>query len=106
MDLTLSLSMLITIGGILVSVTTAFAVVKTKVNALEGELNEAKAMATKLKDELDRYREDDRVRIALLEQNQASHAAELAEIKSDIKTTMKNVQEIKEAILTLKKGEK
>lgn len=106
MDLTLSLSMLITIGGILVSVATAFAVVKTKVNALEEELNEAKAMAAKLKEELDRYREDERVRIALLEQNQAAHATELAEIKSDIKTTMRNVQEIKEAILTLKKGEK
>ena len=98
--------MLITIGGILVSVATAFAVVKTKVNALEEELNEAKAMAAKLKEELDRYREDERVRIALLEQNQAAHATELAEIKSDIKTTMRNVQEIKEAILTLKKGEK
>ena len=106
MDLTLSLSMAITIGGILVSVATAFAVVKTKVNAIEEELNEAKAMATKLKEELDRYREEDRVRIALLEQNQAAHSTELAEIKSDIKTTMKNVQEIKEAILTLKKGEK
>lgn len=105
MDLTLSLSLCITIGGILVSVATAFAVVKTKVNTLEGELNEAKAMAIDLKKELDKYREEDRVRIALLEQNQAAHSNELAEIKSDIKTTMRNVQEIKEAILTLKKGE-
>lgn len=58
------------------------------------------------KDDLSRYREDEKVRIALLESNQEAHARELAEIKSDIKTTMVNVQEIKEAILTLKKGEK
>ncbi|MBQ1297399.1 MAG: hypothetical protein IIY21_25370 [Clostridiales bacterium] len=101
MDLTLSLSLCITIGGILVSVATAFAVVKTKVSALEEEVAEAKNMATRLKDE----REDLKVRIAVLERNQAAHTDELAEIKSDIKTTMKNVQEIKEAILTLKKGE-
>lgn len=101
MDLTLSLSLCITIGGILVSVATAFAVVKTKVSALEEEVAEAKNMVTRLKDE----REDLKVRIAVLERNQAAHTDELAEIKSDIKTTMKNVQEIKEAILTLKKGE-
>lgn len=58
------------------------------------------------KEDLARYREDEKVRIALLESNQEAHARELAEIKSDIKTTMVNVQEIKEAILTLKKGEK
>lgn len=101
MDLTLSLSLCITIGGILVSVATAFAVVKTKVSALEEEVAEARNMASKLKD----GREDLKVRIAVLERNQAAHTDELAEIKSDIKTTMKNVQEIKEAILTLKKGE-
>ena len=58
------------------------------------------------KEDLNRYREDEKVRIALLESNQEAHARELAEIKSDIKTTMVNVQEIKEAISTLKKGEK
>lgn len=105
MDLTLSLSLCITIGGILVSVATAFAVVKTKVTALEGELSEAKAMSVDLKKELDKYREEDRVRIALLEQNQAAHSNELAEIKSDIKTTMKVVQEIKETLITFKKGD-
>lgn len=101
MDLTLSLSLCITIGGILVSVATAFAVVKTKVNALEGELEEAKVIATKLKED----REDEKVRIAILERNQAVHTDELAEIKSDIKTTMKVVQEIKETLITFKKGE-
>ena len=105
MDLTLSLSLIITIGGILVSVATAFAVVKTKVSTIEKELEEAQALILSLKEELNKYREDERVRIALLERNQAAHSEELAEIKSDIKTTMINVQEIKEAILTLKKGE-
>lgn len=101
MDLTLSLSLCITIGGILVSVATAFAVVKTKVNALETELEETKSMAAKLKED----REDEKIRVAILERNQAAHTDELAEIKSDIKTTMKVVQEIKETLITFKKGE-
>lgn len=105
MDLTISLSLLITIGGILVSVATAFAVVKTKVNSLSEQMEEDKKLTVSIKEELNRYREDERVRIALLERNQAAHSEELAEIKSDIKTTMVNVQEIKEAILKLKKGE-
>ena len=101
MDLTLSLSLCITIGGILVSVATAFAVVKTKVNALEQELEEAKNLVDKLKED----REDEKVRVAILERNQAAHTDELAEIKSDIKTTMKVVQEIKETLIAFKKGE-
>lgn len=101
MDLTLSLSLCITIGGILVSVATAFAVVKTKVNALEQELEEMRAMVEKLKED----REDEKIHVAILERNQAAHTDELAEIKSDIKTTMKVVQEIKETLITFKKGE-
>lgn len=101
MDLTLSLSLCITIGGILVSVATAFAVVKTKVNALEQELEEMRAMVEKLKED----REDEKIRVAILERNQAAHTDELAEIKSDIKTTMKVVQEIKETLIAFKKGE-
>lgn len=101
MDLTLSLSLCITIGGILVSVATAFAVVKTKVNALEQELEEMRAVVEKLKED----REDEKIRVAILERNQAAHTDELAEIKSDIKTTMKVVQEIKETLITFKKGE-
>ena len=100
MDLTLSLSLCITIGGILVSVATAFAVVKTKVTALEQELEEAKLLVEKLKED----REDEKVRVAILERNQAAHTDELAEIKSDIKTTMKVVQEIKETLIAFKKG--
>lgn len=101
MDLTLSLSLCITIGGILVSVATAFAVVKTKVNALEQELEEMRAMVEKLKDD----REEEKIHVAILERNQAAHTDELAEIKSDIKTTMKVVQEIKETLIAFKKGE-
>ena len=100
MDLTLSLSLCITIGGILVSVATAFAVVKTKVTALEQELEEAKLLVEKLKED----REEEKVRVAILERNQAAHTDELAEIKSDIKTTMKVVQEIKETLIAFKKG--
>ncbi len=101
MDLTLSLSLCITIGGILVSVATAFAVVKTKVNALEQELEEMRALVDKLKED----RENEKIRVAILERNQAAHTDELAEIKSDIKTTMKVVQEIKETLIAFKKGE-
>lgn len=106
MELNVSLSLLISLGGILVSTASAFAIVKTKVSQLEEETEGMKRMVELQKEDLARYREDEKVRIALLESNQEAHAKELAEIKSDIKTTMVNVQEIKEAILTLKKGEK
>lgn len=105
MDIDLSMSLLITIGGIIASAASAFAIVKNKVAVLEQEIEGYKRTVEQLKDELNHYREDEKVRIAILESNQEAHAKELAEIKSDIKTTMVNVQEIKEAILTLKKGE-
>jgi hypothetical protein len=106
MELNVSLSLLISLGGILVSTASAFAIVKTKVTTLEEGFDMIKKIVETNKEDLSRYREDEKVRIALLESNQEAHAKELAEIKSDIKTTMVNVQEIKEAILTLKKGEK
>lgn len=106
MELNVSLSLLISLGGILVSTASAFAIVKTKVTTLEEGFDMIKKIVETNKEDLSRYREDEKVRIALLESNQEAHARELAEIKSDIKTTMVNVQEIKEAILTLKKGEK
>ena len=105
MDIELSTSILITLGGLIASIASAFAIVKTKVAALEKELDGYKNMVEQLKDELQHYREDERVRIAVIESNQEAHAKELDEIKADIKTTMKDVQEIKEAVLTLKKGE-
>jgi len=67
---------------------------------MEEELNEYKRLVEAIRDELNHYREDERVRIAILESNQENHARELAEVKSDIKTIMGNVQEIKEAVLT------
>lgn len=106
MDLELSTSILITLGGLVASIASAFAIVKTKVAALEKELEGYKNMVEQLKEELQHYREDERVRIAVIESNQEAHAKELDEIKADIKTTMNTVQEIKEAVLTLKKGEK
>lgn len=84
----------------IVSIASAFAVVKTKVARMEEELEDYKKLVDTLRDELNRSREDERVRIALLESNQEAHAKELAEVKSDIKTIMGNVQEIKEAVIT------
>lgn len=105
MQIDLNISLLITLGGILASVTSAFAIVKTKVAALEDEIASYKKIVIQLKEELQHYREDERVRIAVIESNQEAHARELDEIKTDIKATRKDVQEIKEAVLTLKKGE-
>lgn len=67
---------------------------------MEEELNSYKKLVEELREELNHNREDERVRIALLESNQEAHARELAEVKSDIKTIMGNVQEIKEAVIT------
>lgn len=106
MELTLSTSLLISLGTLLVSAASAFAIVKTKVSHLEAELIEAKTEVARLKDELQHYREDERVRIAVIESNQEAFAKELDEIKTDTKTTMNTVQEIKEAVLTLGKERK
>ena len=106
MQVELTTSLMITIGGIITSIASAFAIVKTKVAALEKEIETYKETVENLKEELQHYREDERVRIAVIESNQEAHAKELDEIKADIKTTMNTVQEIKEAVLTLKKGEK
>lgn len=105
MQIDLNISLLITIGGMLTSVASAFAIVKTKVAVLEKEITSYKDTVARLKEELQHYREDERVRIAVIESNQETHARELDEIKTDIKATRKDVQEIKEAVLTLKKGE-
>lgn len=104
MEVEMTASLLLSIGGVIVSVASAFTVVKVKVAQLEQEVEEYKHIIDTLKEEQARYREDEKVRIALLEQNQEAHARELAELKSDIKTIMGNVQEIKEAVLTAKKG--
>lgn len=100
MEVSLNITILFSIGTMIVSIASAFAVVKTKVARMEEELEDYKKLVDTLRDELNRSREDERVRIALLESNQEAHAKELAEVKSDIKTIMGNVQEIKEAVIT------
>lgn len=105
MEINTSVSLLITIGGIVASVASALAIVKTKVARLEEVLAANEKRIDDLKESQSRYQSDEAVKIALLESNQEAHGRELAEVKGDIKTIMSNVQEIKEAILTVKKGE-
>ena len=103
MELTLSTSLLISLGTLLTSAASAFAIVKTKVSILDKKIESYERIIDNLKEELQHYREDEKVRIAILESNQEAHAKELEEIKADVKTTMVVVQEIKEAVI--KKGE-
>ena len=103
MDITVSVSLLITLGGMLVSIASAFAIVKTKVTALEREFEEAKKMIDSQKEEIAEYRENEKVRLALIEKNQESHNKEMSEIKEDVKTTMLIVQKIERVLI--KKGE-
>ena len=105
MEINISLSLLLSIGGIVASVASTLAIVKTKVAKMEDLVESYEGKIDDLRDAHARYQSDEAVKIALLESNQEAHARELAELKSDIKTIMNNVQEIKEAILTVKKGE-
>ena len=106
MEINISLSLLLSIGGIVASVAATLAIVKTKVARMEQTLEAYEGRIDDLRDAHSRYQADEAVKIALLESNQETHAKELAELKSDIKIIMSNVQEIKEAIITVKKGDK
>ena len=99
----LNASLLVSIGGIVASVASAFAIVKTKVAQIETTLSVYDKKIEDLRDKYASNQSDEAVKIALLERNQEAHGKELAEVKSDIKTIMSNVQEIKEALV--KKGE-
>lgn len=106
MEINVSLSILLSIGGIVASVAATLAIVKTKVAQMEEVVQSYEGRIGELHERCTRYQTDEAVKIALLESNQEAHARELSELKSDIKTIMSNVQEIKEAILTVKKGDK
>lgn len=93
MEINLSLSLLLSIGGIVASVASALAIVKTKLSQMESLLEEKRK-------EIDMMN----VRIALLESNQEHHEKEMTEIKSDIKTIMSTVQDIREVVIKTKKG--
>lgn len=103
MELNVSLSVLLSIGGIVASVAASIAIVKTKVNAIEETLSSFEKRINDVRDSFNRYQSEENVKVALLESNQEAHARELAELKSDIKTIMANVQDIKEAVLKVRK---
>lgn len=93
MELNLSASLLLSIGGIVASVASSLAMVKTKLSQMESLLEEKRK-------EMDMMN----VKIALLESNQEHHEKEMTEIKSDIKTIMSTVQDIREVVIKTKKG--
>ena len=93
MELNLSASLLLSIGGIVASVASSLAIVKTKLSQMESLLEEKRK-------EMDMMN----VKVALLESNQEHHEKEMAEIKSDIKTIMSTVQDIREVVIKTKKG--
>ena len=93
MELNLSVSLLLSIGGIVASVASSLAMVKTKLSQIESSFDEKRR-------EIDTMN----VKIALLESNQEHHEKELAEMKSDIKTIMSTVQDIREVVIKTKKG--
>lgn len=101
MEIDLSASLLISVGGIIASIASAFAIVKTKVAHTEQSV----AALEKRVDEVIERQSDEKIELALLKTNQVNFEKEMAEIKADVKTTMRNVQEIKEAVIA-KKGVK
>lgn len=102
-DLTIGLSLLITVGGMIASIASAFAITKTKVAQIEAQFDDYKTYYRELESDIQNYNESEKVRIAVLENKQAILAEQVAEIKSDIKTTMTDVQEIKTIVLALRK---
>ncbi len=106
MEINTSVSLLVSIGGIVASVAATLAIVKTKIARMEETLNAYEKRIEDIRETYSHYQADEAVKIALLESKQESHAKELAELRSDVKTIMNNVQDIKEAILTIQKGEK
>lgn len=102
MDTTISLSLLISLGGTVASIATAFAVVKTKVGNLEEEFEKLRKTVESQQEEMASYREDEKIRIALIERNQETHNKEFEEIKTTLKTAADDIQTIKEALI--KKG--
>ena len=100
----LDVSIALTIGGMIVSITAAFVIVRSRVNVLESEIRRLNETLKELQKDLTKYRDDERLIVKELQVKTQSHDTMLSEIKDDIKTTMNNVQEIKEAVLTLQKG--
>lgn len=98
----ISVSLVLSIGGIIASVASSLAASKAKLTKMEKELEEDRTKTDKVKDELTHYMSEENVKVALLETKQEGHARELAELKADIKVIMTNVQDIREAVLVKK----
>lgn len=104
MEINISVSLLLSIGGIVASVAATLAIVKTKVARMEETIGTFDKRIEEIRESHARYEASEAVKIALIEKNQEDHEKELADLKSDIKTIKDNVQDIKEALI--KKGEK
>ena len=102
MDWQLNISILLSIGTVVASVAATIAIVKTKLTVIEGELEAYGEKTDAVKEDLSRYISSENVKIAVLENNQENHDKELNEIKSDLKTIMKDVQDVKEAVIKTK----
>lgn len=55
--------------------------------------------------EIESLRTDTAVQMAILKSNQDNHDKLLADMKLDIKTILSDVQDVKEALIKVKKGE-
>lgn len=97
----LGIELVISLITTAVSITSAFVIVKTKVAHIEEEMKGLREKADSLDDEIDRYREDEKVRMAVVEATQAAHAKELAELKQDIKTLTTSVNTLSAGINSL-----
>lgn len=103
---TSTISLIISIGGIVASVASAIAIVKTKIAHLEGVIEEFESETKTLREVYSKTIAGMDVRIALLEKTQQTHEKELTEMKLDIKSIMTTVNEISVTIKTAlkKKG--
>lgn len=106
MELTVSMSLLLSVGGIIASVASAFAIVKTKVARIEVQFDDVENELRSTREEFHRMHADTGVKVAILENNQQMQKKELEEMKADIKTIMGNVQDIKEVLVTVSKVKK
>lgn len=101
----LSLSILVSLGGIVASVASAFAIVRTKVTHIEEEIAMERGKSGEVQKEIEALRTDTAVQMAILKSNQDNHDKLLADMKLDIKTILSDVQDVKEALIKVKKGE-
>lgn len=106
MEITTSISMLITIGGIIVSIATAFAIVKTKVAHIELLINELSDEIRGVREEANRMYSEHGVKIAVLEKSQETQEKELEEMKADIKEVKSDVKEVLVTLSEARKGGK